>query len=98
MKLPPGINLTKDESALVEQAESAVASLDAEQLREVVPRLRRAKDKYTQLHRRQGAARVAEDRSRGVAAESGQRTEGKAEVFAEVLDSVENALATAEAG
>jgi DNA-binding IclR family transcriptional regulator len=97
MKLPPGINLTKDEAALIDQAESAVAEQDAKQLHDLVPRLRRAKDKYTQLYRRQGAARVTEDRSRGMAADSGQRTEGKAEVFASVLDSVEDALAAAEA-
>lgn len=94
MTIPPGVNLTADEKELLSSAEKAVAADpgDARTLSDLAHRLRRAKDKYTSLYRRQGAARVSRAHSRGVAAESGQRTQEKADVFAEVLDQVEDAL------
>lgn len=97
MHIPPGINLTAAENDLITRAQRAVAAvpLDSAALHALVPPLRKAKEKYTQLHRRQAAARVTDDRARGVAAGSGLRTEGKAEVFASALDEVEDALARA---
>lgn len=98
MDVPRGINLTREETELLDSAERAVRAEppNAKELHSLVTRLRKAKDKYTDLYRRQGAARVAEAGSRGVAAESGHRTEEKADVFAGALDQVEDALARAE--
>ncbi len=98
MNIPPGINLTTAEKELLASAEKATAAdpPDPRALHDLTHRLRKAKEKYTSLYRRQGAARVGEAHSRGVAAESGQRTEGKAEVFAEALDQVEAAQDRAE--
>lgn len=57
-------------------------------------RVRRARNKYSKLHRRQSAEQVRDDRSRGAAATKNQRTLAKAEVFEDALARVSRRLAT----
>lgn len=67
--------------------------LDEEELVELHTRVRRARNKYSKLYRRQSAARVAKDKSRGKASGSNQRTAMKAEVFEDALATVSRQLA-----
>jgi hypothetical protein len=94
MDIPAGVNLTAEEEGLLKESHRAISAdpLDAERLGDLGHRLRKAKDKYTGLFRRQAAARVQVDKARGEAADSNLRTEAKAEVFAAALDEVETAI------
>lgn len=94
MDIPAGVNLTAEEESLLKASHRAVSAdpPDIDLLGDLGHRLRKAKDKYTSLFRRQAAARVQVDKSRGEAADSNLRTEAKAEVFAAALDEVESAI------
>ncbi|MEZ5142954.1 MAG: hypothetical protein R2726_10610 [Acidimicrobiales bacterium] len=69
--------------------------LDEDQLCELHARVRRARNKYAKLHRRQAGAQVRTERSRGTAAKKNQRTAAKAEVFEDALARVSRQLARA---
>ncbi|CAN5438509.1 hypothetical protein BH10ACT3_BH10ACT3_09770 [soil metagenome] len=88
--------LNKDERDLVRATDAKrLAKLDTDQLVELHTRVRRARNKYLKLHRRQAGAQVDADRARGVAATKNQRTAVKAEVFEEALSAVSSQLASA---
>lgn len=80
------MNLTQEETSLIEETRpAALAHLDEESLKELQRRLRKARDKHFSLLRRQGAARVETEGSRGAAAPAGERSSEKVEIFDEAL-------------
>lgn len=89
-----GVNLTAREAELIDQTTpAAMARLDAEELMDLHARVRRARNKYMDLYRRRGAAKVSAKGARGVAAEANERGWAKAEVFEEALARVSRQLA-----
>jgi len=58
-------------------------------------RVRRARDKYVKLYRREASAKVVEYGGRGKAGPRSTRNRGKAEVFEDALARVSRALAAA---
>jgi hypothetical protein len=91
----PG-SLTRKEQALVfETRRDQLRSLDEEALIELLARVRRARDKFVQLHRREVAGQVDEARARGVASAPPRRSASKAEIFEQALARVSSALARA---
>jgi hypothetical protein len=68
-------------------------TLDEEALIALHGRVRRARDKHVQLHRREVAAQVAVKGGRGMASAPPRRSASKAEVFEAALARVSTALA-----
>lgn len=88
--------LSKDEQSLVRATQPArLKKLSEEKLLALHTRVRRARNKYSKNYRRQGAAQVKADRSRGIAGKKNLRTAQKAEVFETALGRVSDALAAA---
>jgi hypothetical protein len=87
-------NYTAEEKALLDQAAALAKDPAAHEgtAKETIRRLRTAKDKYTDLYRRQGARSVEEAGGRGAAAGDNQRTKEKAEAFGEALAAAEAAV------
>jgi hypothetical protein len=86
--------LTDAEVDLVLETEGdRLAAHDEDELIALHDRVRRARNKYSKLHRRQAAEQVADDRARGAAATKNQRTLAKAEVFEDALARVSRRLA-----
>jgi hypothetical protein len=87
--------LSMPERQLVEQSQvAALALLDEDETGELLSRIRRARNKYTKLYRRQASAQVATDAARGAASAKNRRTRDKAEVFEDALARVSRRLAT----
>lgn len=92
------MNLTKEETSLIDETRTAaLAHLDEESLKDLQRRLRKARDKHFSLLRRQGAARVEAEGSRGAAAPAGERSGEKVEIFDEALARVGQQLDALEA-
>ncbi|SNT61750.1 hypothetical protein SAMN05421812_113188 [Asanoa hainanensis] len=88
--------LTETEQGLVrETSADQLAPLDEDELVALHTRVRRARDKYVKLYRRQSATRVRSTGARGKAHPRGSRDRDKAEVFEEALARVSRRLATA---
>lgn len=82
----PKVNLTKQENELIEEtSEHRLNQLDADALKDLQGRLRRAREKNFSLLRRQGAARVEAEGARGAAEPANQKREDKVDVLAEAL-------------
>lgn len=93
-RIPHADILTAAETELVRSTLSGnLARLDEEELLELHARVRRARNKYTTLYRRQGAQSVQAKRSRGAAGGANRRTLVKAEVFEDALGRVSHRLA-----
>lgn len=91
-----GVNLTQRESEVIESTQpGAMAHLDTDELMDLHAKVRRVRNKYVQLYRRRGAAKVRAKGARGVAAEANERGWAKAEVFEEALARVSRQLAAA---
>jgi hypothetical protein len=89
-------SLTEAERLLVRETErEQLAGLTEDELVDLHTRIRRARDKYVKLYRRESAARVTTVGGRGKAFEKGTRDRGKAEVFEEALARVSTRLAAA---
>jgi hypothetical protein len=89
-------SLTEKERALV--AESQVArlrELDEDELVELHTRVRRARNKFVQLHRREAAAQVPRAGARGIVNAGPRRSASKAEIFEDALARVSTSLAKA---
>jgi hypothetical protein len=87
--------LSLPERLLVEQTEpQALAALDEDQAADLLLKVRRARNKYSKLYRRQAGAQVVTDSSRAKASAKNQRTRDKAEVFEDALARVSRRLAT----
>lgn len=69
--------------------------LDEDELLDLHKRVRKARNKYSGLHRRRAGAQVGKDRARGKAGKKHQRVAAKAEVFEEVLARVSQHLSVA---
>jgi hypothetical protein len=92
----PGVNLTQRESDLIAETQpAAMTRLDADDLMDLHARVRRVRNKYVDLYRRRGAAKVSAKGARGVAATANERGWAKAEVFEEALARVSRQLAVA---
>lgn len=89
-------SLTDKERALIAETQrAALQSLDEDQLLELLSRIRRARDKFVQLHRRAVGAQVGEKGARGSASIAPRRSASKAELFEDALARVSAALARA---
>jgi hypothetical protein len=88
--------LTEAELALVRETErEAIADLDEDALVGLHERVRRARNKYVGLYRREAGLRVAEYGGRGKARPKNLRNAQKAEVFEDALARVSRQLAVA---
>ena len=88
--------LTVKERALVAAtSKKRLSKMDVDELVELHKNVRRARNKYLKLHRRQAGRQVGADRARGVAATKNQRTSEKAEIFEDALANVSAQLAVA---
>lgn len=89
-------SLTEAELMLVRETEPArLADLDEDGLVALHTRVRRARDKYVKLYRREASARVGEFGGRGKARPKNTRNSQKAEVFEDTLSRVSRHLAAA---
>jgi hypothetical protein len=89
-------SLTETEMALIRETEPArLADLDEDGIAALHTRIRRARDKYVKLYRREASARVVEIGARGQARPKNRRNAQKAEVFEDALARVSRALAVA---
>jgi hypothetical protein len=89
-------SMTDKEKALERETERArLEGLGEDELLDLHARIRRARDKYVKLYRREAANRVAEYGGRGVARPKNRRNAQKAEVFEEALARVSRHLAAA---
>ena len=87
-------SLTEAERALVRETDrDQMAELDEDELVALHTRVRRARDKYVKLYRRESASRVGAYGGRGKAYPKGSRDRGKAEVFEDALARVSRRLA-----
>jgi len=87
------VNLSKDETALIDEAAPHVLErLDAKSLKDLHHRLRTARDKIFSLLRRQGAARVEAEGGRGAAQPANERRGDKVDVLDEALARVSDRL------
>ena len=82
-----------DQELLLATAKRRLDELDEGELVELHTRVRRARNKYSKLHRRQASAQVVADAARGAASKKNQRTAAKAEVFEDALARVSRRLA-----
>jgi len=84
-----------EQSLLVSTERARLKQLDEDDLDALLTRVRRARNKYTKLYRRQSAELVAAKSSRAGTSTSNQRTKRKAEIFEDALGRVASALAAA---
>ena len=91
-------SMTDAERRLVAETEpAAVASLDEDELLELLSRIRRARSKYVKNYRRAASAKVGARSSRGKAYAQNQRDRDKAEIFELSLARVSREVAKAAA-
>ena len=87
-------SLGKAEKDLLREAEpKRMARLDEDELIDLHKRIRRARNKYAGIYRRQGSAKVRKKGGRGLAKEKNSRNAGRAEVFEDALARVSAQLA-----
>lgn len=87
-------SLTAGERDLVRETEKErMAELDEDALVELHRRIRRARNKYVGLYRREAAERVRDVGGRGAARPRNRRNAGRAEVFEDALARVSRRLA-----
>ncbi len=85
----------KEQTLLVATEPARLTGLSEDDLDELLTLVRRARNKYTKLYRRQSADLVAASSSRRGTSTSNQRTKRKAEIFEDALARVARSLATA---
>jgi hypothetical protein len=89
-------SLAESELALVRETDrERIAGLDEDALMDLHTRIRRARNKYVKLYRREAAPRVAAVGGRGAARPKNQRNAQKSEVFEDALARVSRQLAAA---
>lgn len=87
-------SLGKAEKDLLREAEpKRMAKLDEDGLLDLHKRIRRARNKYAGIYRRQGSAKVGKKGGRGLAKERNARNAGRSEVFEDALARVSAQLA-----
>ncbi|HEY5860491.1 MAG TPA: hypothetical protein VIX62_09425, partial [Actinomycetota bacterium] len=85
----------KEQTLLVATERARLIGLAEDDLDELLTLVRRARNKYTKLYRRQSADLVRAKSSRAGTSTSNQRTKRKAEIFEDALSRVASALAAA---
>lgn len=85
----------KEQTLLVATERARLGDLTEDELDALLTLVRRARNKYTKLYRRQSANLVAAQSSRAGTSTSNQRTKRKAEIFEDALARVASALAAA---
>ena len=89
-------SLTRSEWKLVDETRrDNLQTLDEDELVVLHGRVRRARDKHVQLHRREVGAAVGRKGARGTASGAPRRSASKAEIFEDALARVSAALAKA---
>ena len=89
-------SLTRKERALLSETQAErLRAMDEEALIELHARVRRARDRFVQLHRREVAEQVDAAGARGVASGAPRRSASKAEIFEDALARVSSSLARA---
>jgi hypothetical protein len=89
-------SLTKAEQALIAETQAhRLGELDEDALLHLHGRVRRARDKQVQLHRREVAAHVEAAGGRGIASVPPRRSASKAELFEQALARVSTSVARA---
>lgn len=87
-------SMTEAERRMIAETErEAMAGLDEDDLLDLHSRIRRARNKYVKLYRRQAGTRVRDVGGRGLAGPQGQRDRDKAEVFEDALARVSRRVA-----
>jgi hypothetical protein len=87
------VNMTPQENSLIDETQPhALEGMGEKSLKELQSRLRQARDKNFSLLRRQGAARVEAEGSRGAAQPANERRGDKVEVIDEALARVNERL------
>jgi len=87
-------SLGKAERDILREAEpKRMAELDEDELIDLHKRIRRARNKYAGIYRRQGSAKVRKKGGRGLAKERNARNAGRSEVFEDALARVSAQLA-----
>jgi hypothetical protein len=91
-------SLGSAERDLLRETEDArMAKLDEDGLVDLHRRIRRARNKYVGIYRREGSGKVAGKGGRGIAKEKNSRNAQRAEVFEDALARVSSRLAQAAA-
>ena len=85
----------KEQTILVATEPARLAELDEDELDQLHSLVRRARNKYTKLYRRQGAVQVEAAGKRSATGSSNQRTIRKAEIFEDALARVSRSLSVA---
>ena len=89
-------SLTEKEQVLLSETQpERLRAMDEEALIALLTRVRRARDKFVQLHRREVATQVGAARARGTASVAPRRSASKAEIFEQALARVSSSLARA---
>lgn len=84
-----------EQTLLVSTEKRRLDEMSEDDLDDLFTRVRRARNKYMKLYRRQSATLVADHQSRAGTDSSNQRTRRKAEVFEDALARVARSLAAA---
>lgn len=86
-------SLSEDEYVLIlDTKRKQMIELDEDELIDLHTRVRRARNKYVKLYRRQGASKVKSKGGRGSGRRANVRNAGKAEVFEDALSRVSRRL------
>ncbi len=86
---------SKEQTILVATERARLVDMSEDELDDLLTLVRRARNKYTKLYRRQSSDLVDASSSRAGTSTSNQRTKRKAEIFEDALARVARALATA---
>jgi hypothetical protein len=89
-------SLSRQERALLDETSAErLRAMDEDALLALHSRVRRARDRFVQLHRREVAAQVSEARARGAVSVGPRRSASKAEIFEDALARVSSSVARA---
>ena len=78
----------KEQKLLLETEAAKLEKLSEDQLVDLLGRVRRARNKYSDLHRRQGAKTVKQTGSRAATSKANQRTQKQGELFEDAVSRV----------
>jgi hypothetical protein len=85
----------KEQTILVATETARISKMSEDELGDLLMLVRRARNKYSTLHRRQAATSIDAARKRAAASSSNTRTLRKAEIFEDALARVSASLASA---
>lgn len=85
----------KEQELLVSSEPKRLVDLDEDELSALLGRVRRARGKYVDLHRRQSSATIKAAGKRSAAGRSNERTARKAEIFEDAVSRVARSLSRA---